>query len=137
MKLKRAAYEAFFNVILSPLERLFSARSHKLYYNHVNIYIIVCNSQHNISNIYNGNKIIYIKHQSNMVDLNKNLFIYLFIYYTLPRTTTTTRTSTNRQLDETSTTRQLDNKHEQKWQGHHNSENQLLWALITQKCTIC
>ena len=69
-----------------------------------------------------------------MVDLNKNLFIY----YTLPRTTTTTtRTSTNRQLDETSTTRQLDNKHEQKWQGHHNSENQLLWALITQKCTIC
>ena len=50
----------------------------------------------------------------------------------MPRTTTTTRTSTNRQLDETSTTRQLDNKHEQKWQGHHNSENQLLWALITQ-----
>ena len=47
----------------------------------------------------------------------------------MPRTTTTTRTSTNRQLDETSTTRQLDNKHEQKWQGHHNSENQLLWAL--------
>ena len=48
----------------------------------------------------------------------------------MPRTKTTTRTSTNRQLDETSTTGQLDNKHEQKWQGHHNSENQLLWALL-------
>jgi tRNA A37 N6-isopentenylltransferase MiaA len=25
--------------------------------------------------------------------------------------------------------RHLDNKHGQKWQGHHNSVNQLLWAL--------
>ena len=44
---------------------------------------------------------------------------YLFIYLTLPKTF-------NR-----FTNRHLDNKYGQEWQGHHNSVNQLLWALYT------
>ena len=47
------------------------------------------------------------------------LIIYLFIYLTLPKTF-------NR-----FTNRHLDNKHGQERQGHHNSVNQLLWALYT------
>ena len=49
---------------------------------------------------------------------------HLLIYLTLPKTF-------NR-----STNRHLDNKHGQEWQGHHNSVNQLLWALYTIICTI-
>ena len=59
--------------------------------------------------------VLYIKPSQSYLNSSESLFIYL----TLPKTF-------NR-----FTNRHLDDKHGQEWQGHHNSVNQLLWALCT------